>query len=424
MRLLHTIKKFVPKRLFAILQPFYHRFLSFFGALLYRFPSKKICVIGVTGTKGKSSVTEITNAILEAGGMKTGMVNGIRFKVGNRSFSNKLKMTMPGRFFIQKYLREAVRAKCDVFILEMTSEGTKQFRHKHIALDGLIFTNLSPEHIEAHGSYENYRNAKLEIARALERSMKKHRVMVANADDAESEKFLAINVEKKLPYSLEDAKIYRILEDGIELTFKGTQIRSNLRGKMNISNILAGATLAEHFGVDAKAVREALKNIVIPGRLEYIRLGQNFDVVLDYAHTADSLRQLFEAFPHQRKICVLGATGGGRDRAKRKAMGAISDRYCDRSILTNEDPYDEDPKRIVGDLASGFKKHTPDIIMNRREAIGRALALAGKGDVVLIAGKGTDPYIMVKDGKKIPWSDAKVTRKELEKFLSNSKKNS
>ncbi|OYV26539.1 MAG: hypothetical protein B7W98_03065, partial [Parcubacteria group bacterium 20-58-5] len=145
-------------------------------------------------------------------------------------------------------------------------------------------------------------------------------------------------------------------------------------------------------------------------------VGQNFLAVVDYAHTPDSLQALYDAFPNRRKICVLGNTGGGRDTWKRPAMGKIADEACAEVFLTNEDPYDEDPKQIVDAMAAGMAR-TPQIIMDRREAIRAALRAARAGDAVLISGKGTDPFIMGAHGTKEPWSDASVVREELEKLV-------
>ena len=156
-RLLRFIKKFIPKPLFTFGQPFYHRLLALAAAIVYRFPSRHLTVVAVTGTKGKSSVVEIVNALLEEAGFKTAVLGTVRFKIGDESTPNKYKMTMPGRFFVQSFLRRAVDAGCTHAVIEMTSEGAKQFRHKFIELDALIFTNLTPEHIESHGSFENYK---------------------------------------------------------------------------------------------------------------------------------------------------------------------------------------------------------------------------------------------------------------------------
>ena len=408
-------------------QPLYHFLLALIGAYIYRFPARQIKVVGVTGTKGKSSVCELVNVILEEAGEQTALASTIRFKIGERTERNLFKMTMPGRFFIQKFLRQAVRAKCDWAILEITSEGAKQFRHKFIALDALIFTNLAPEHIESHGSYEKYRDAKLSIARALEKSPKLNKTIIANADDKEGEKFLAVNVQNKIPYRLADAKLYGLKPEGLEMMFDGEKITSRLRGIFNIYNILAAANFGKVLGISTLAIKRAVEKVAeIKGRAQIIKVS-GFEVVVDYAHTSDSLRAIYEAFPNKRKICVLGNTGGGRDKWKRPEMGKIADQYCDKIILTNEDPYDEDPSAILSDMEKGFSKNKPEIILDRREAIKRALQIAWTDKpekqndcVVLLTGKGTDPFIMGPNGSKIPWSDEEVVKEELSRFYQKS----
>lgn len=415
--ILRTIKKIVPRSIFEFFQPAYHYLLALLGAIIYRFPSRHITVIGVTGTKGKSSTTEFLNSILEAAGKKTALVNGIRFKVGSVSEPNLFKMTMPGRMFIQRKIREAVSAGCEYFILEITSEGAKQFRHKWVDLDALIFTNLSPEHIESHGSYEKYLAAKLSIAHALEVSPKKNKTIVANLDDKEGLRFFNTDVKTKIPYSLQNVVPYRADDHGVEFTFGGEKIHSSLPGIFNIYNMLAAAICAKHFGVSLADIRAGLEQVaLIRGRMEKIEAGQNFDVYVDYAHTADSLRQAYRALSGKNLICVLGSTGGGRDVWKRPEMGAVAEKYCSQIILTNEDPYDEDPQKIIDEVRSGTKNKTPEIILDRREAIREAISLARAGDAVIITGKGTDPYIMEAEGKKMPWDDVAVAREEIKKI--------
>jgi len=416
-KILRSVKKIIPAPVFTTLQPVYHYFLAIFGTLYCGFPSRKIFVIGVTGTKGKSSTTEIINAILESAGKKTAMVNGIRFKIGNEETRNKLKMTMPGRILIQSYLKKAVATQCDYFILEITSEGAKQFRHKFINLNTLIFTNISPEHIESHGSYEKYLDAKLSIARELKNSGKKNRTIIANVDDQEGEKFLAVEADKKIPFSLQDITSYELKQNGIDFVYKGENYHSPLLGKFNLYNILAAIVFAQSIGISDKDIKEGLKKLSsIRGRVEKVQGRQDFDVVVDYAHTADSLRQFYGAFEGKRRICLLGSTGGGRDKWKRPEMGEVADTYCDTIILANEDPYDEDPMQIINEVAGGIKKHKPIIILDRRFAINRAIKEAKTGDAVLITGKGTDPYIMEENGKRTPWDDATVAKEELEKL--------
>ncbi len=434
-KIFRLIKKILPKSVLEFLRPVYHYKLALLGALFYRFPSRKIKTIGVTGTKGKSSVVEILAAILEEAGYKVASQSTIRFKIGDKVTRNLFKMTMPGRFFIQKFLRQAVDAGCDLAVIETTSEGAKQFRHKFIDLDALIFTNLAPEHIESHGSYEKYLGAKLSIASALAKSKKSPKFMIANADDKEAEKFFAeANVERK-PFSLSDASALR-LDDGINFNFYGANIRSVLRGAFNARNILAAATCALAFGVKPEQIATAVAKIKeIPGRAQIIKARpasakasagkQNFDVVVDYAHTPDSLKAIYETFKSEdlsgasksisrkKLICVLGNTGGGRDTWKRPAMGKIAGEFCDKIILTNEDPYDEDPRKIVDEMAAAINPEKLTIEMDRRKAIAAALRSAAAGDVVLITGKGTDPYIMEAGGKKTPWDDKRVAEEEL-----------
>lgn len=426
---LRFIKKFIPKRLFRTLQPIYHYLLAFFAALIYGFPSDNIKVIAVTGTKGKSTTVELVNAIFEEAGYRTAVAGTIRFKIGEKEERNLYKMTMPGRFTVQKFLKRAVREKCDFVIIEMTSEGAKQFRHKFISQDALIFTNISPEHIESHGSYEKYLEAKLSIARSLSRSKKKRRLFVVNVDDSESSKF--INAAKNchiITYSLNDAHNIELNDNGSHFEFKGEEINSKLPGEFNIYNMLSAATLAKAYDIPPKIIKEALQKISnIKGRVERINAGQNFDVVVDYAHTIDSLQKLYKAFPAKNKICVLGNTGGGRDKWKRSGMAKIAEENCEHIILTNEDPYDEDPLTIVNDMQEAIdNKEKVEVIMDRRAAIQTALLHAFKKDqesqkntIVLISGKGTDPYIMLSNGKKLPWSDEQVTREELRKIMNH-----
>ncbi len=398
----------------------YHFCVAILGALILGFPSSKLLVIAVTGTKGKSSTTEMINAIFEAAGYRTAVLNSIRFKIVDESRPNELRMSMPGRFFIQDFLARALHHGCSVVILEMTSEGARQYRHRGIALDALVFTNLAPEHIESHGSLEAYANAKYEIGRQLARSSKRPRVMVANADDKESSRYLTLPVEHALPFSLAGAAPYAADADGGHFHFDETDIAIHLPGEFSLMNALAAATVARAFNVPTSAIVRGLDNLTrIPGRAERIEAAQDYAVVVDYAHTPDSLTALYDAYRDNRKICVMGSTGGGRDTWKRPVMGGIADARCDTVILTNEDPYDEDPRSIVDALAAGMKR-SPTIIMDRREAIAHAIGLARTGDAVLITGKGTDPTIAGPRGSKIPWSDARVAREELEKRVTRS----
>ncbi len=420
------LKNLVPKAVLNLLRPPYHYGLALMADLWYKHPSKEITLIGVTGTKGKSSVTEILTRILEAEGNKVASLSTIQFKIGDEVERNLFKMTLPGRFFVQKFLRKAVTAGCTYAIIEITSEGAKQYRHSFLELDTLIFTNLTPEHIESHGSFKKYKEAKLSIAHRVQVSKKRPRYIVANIDDEHGQDFLNFKVENQLPYSLKNLSLYSLHKDSVSLVFGDVTIRVPLIGLFNVYNILAAITLARAYNISFLTIDKALRDIPpISGRVEQFSTpkdsSKQVTAVVDYAHTPDSLEKLYQAFPDTHKVCVLGNTGGGRDSWKRPEMGAIADKYCDYIILTNEDPYDENPHTIVEQMTKGIQdKSKLEIVMDRRQAIACALEKSIDNGYVLISGKGTDPYIMGPKGSKLPWSDAEVVKEELIKFTTKS----
>ena len=376
-------------------------------------------VIGVTGTKGKSTVTEMLYAVLHHAGYPVAVAGTIRFAIGEKSEPNLHKMTMPGRGFIQDFLSRAKKAGMTYAVLELTSESTVQFRHLFLYMNALVFTNLQKEHIESHGSFENYAAAKLRIGKALARSPKRPRAIIANADNAHSTPYLSLDIEEHLPFSYAEATNVVLSPGRSSFTYSGISFSLQLPGSFSIMNALAVIKAAHFVGVPLTTIAKALAKLErIPGRTERIDQGQDFQAIVDYAHTPDSLAALYAAYP-TRKICVLGNTGGGRDTWKRPEMGRIADETCDEVILTDEDPYDEDPEAIVQEMAEGMKRK-PTVVMDRRIAIRDALSRAKPGDAVLITGKGTDPYIMQANGKKVPWSDATVVREELDALLGNA----
>lgn len=414
--LVAVLKKIVPSKLVQILRTPYHLLVTCWSAFFYGFPAKRLTVIVVTGTKGKSSVSEMLYTVLQDTGYKTAVASTIRFAINGISEPNLFKMTLPGRGFIQSFLSRAVQNGCTHAVVEVTSESTKQFRHWFLYPNALVFTNLQKEHIESHGSFENYARAKLKIGTALVRSFKRPRAVIANNDDPHSAPYLALAVERVIPFSYRDAQAVELRDGAVSFTVDRVHFDMHLPGSFSVMNGLAVIRTAEYVGAPLTSIASSLSQLErIPGRTERIDEGQSFQVVVDYAHTPDSLRALYGAYPG-KKICVLGNTGGGRDQWKRPEMGRIADEMCERVILTNEDPYDEDPRAIVDAMAVGMKR-TPHIIMDRRTAIASALGSAKAGDNVLITGKGTDPYIMEARDTKTPWSDAQVVREELKKLV-------
>ncbi|MDO8593938.1 MAG: UDP-N-acetylmuramyl-tripeptide synthetase [bacterium] len=433
-KLTPSLPKPLGSRLLSLLKLPYHYLLAFVGAVVFGFPARKLNVIAVTGTKGKSSVVELISALLDEAGFKTAHASTIHFKIGDIKERNMHKMTMPGRFFLQHFLRKAVHAGCTHAVVEMTSEGARQFRHKFISLDALIFTNLAPEHIESHGSYENYVAAKVSLAKALQKSSKSGKLLVVNGDDKEAEKFLAVFSGTKIVYSKKDAGGEVVTSEGVSFNWQSVRIESSLPGEFNLYNILAAVSFAKASGIPVEKIQSGIKKVTtIKGRAERITLDTppsppseeggkgtslDFTVIVDYAHTPDSLEKFYQTYAGKYRRCILGNTGGGRDTWKRPVMAGIAEKYCDEIILTNEDPYDEDPEKIIREMAAGMTHKEPMLILDRRTAIANALQKSSKGDVVLITGKGTDPYIMGPNGSKQVWDDATVVREELAKVLA------
>ncbi|MCX6723894.1 MAG: UDP-N-acetylmuramoyl-L-alanyl-D-glutamate--2,6-diaminopimelate ligase [Candidatus Staskawiczbacteria bacterium] len=391
-----VIKKFIPKFLLR----FYHFCLAFLGAVLFGFPGmdKSLKIIGVTGTSGKSTTVDFITRILEESGSKVASASSIRFKVGEKEWENKYKMTMPGRFVVRKFLRQAKTAGCKYVVLEVTSEGIRQFRHKFINFDAVVFTNLTPEHIESHGGFENYRNEKLKLFHATKN------IHVINTDDENSKYFWNIPAKQKIGFSAKDAE--------------KVGLRLNLLGDFNVLNALAAITVAKAYGIDLETCKRALEKAkVISGRMEVVAK-EPFGVVVDYAHTPAQLEAVYKTFQGKNLICVLGSCGGGRDKWKRPILGQIAEKYCKKIIITNEDPYDENPLSIIKEIESALSADGANsrhqIILDRREAIKKAIKLAKPGDVVVITGKGSEPWMCIENGKKIPWDDRKIAREAVE----------
>ena len=406
------IKKFIPPFLLDL----YHFILAFFGALIYRFPSRELKVIGVTGTNGKTTVLEMISKIFEGGGYKVALANSIRFKIGEKEWPNTLRMTMPGRFKLQKFLREAVNSGCQYAILEVTSEGIKQYRQKFIKFDVAVFTNLAPEHIEAHGSFEKYREAKGKLFQVTKN------IHIINIDDKNANYFLQFPAKKKYTYGLNQGDVNN----------RNLQLNLRLIGEFNIYNALAAISVGISQGIDSEICKSAVEKIKgIPGRMEEV-ISEPFKVIVDYAFTPNALEKVYQTLQRTKNkeqrtkmICVLGACGGGRDKWKRPVLGELAAKYCDETIITNEDPYDENPWEIIEQVAGGAfeeirlnprKSASIYKILDRREAIRKSLGLAKPGDIIIITGKGCEPSICLAKGKKISWDDGQVVREEFRKL--------
>jgi UDP-N-acetylmuramoyl-L-alanyl-D-glutamate--2,6-diaminopimelate ligase len=398
----------------------YHGTISFVGALLYRFPSRKIRVIGITGTNGKSTTVEMMSSVLREAGYKVGLLSSIRFEIAGKSEVNMLKMTMPGRMIVQKMIRKAVNEKCDYMIIEVTSEGIKQNRHLFIDFDVVAITNLTPEHIESHRGFENYKKAKGDLFDSTDK------VHIINLDDEHANYFKNFKARSRWGYGIESneenglrllkAKDCKSSSEGISFNVDETDFKIGIPGRFNIYNALAVIAIALSQKIDLETIKRGLGNVSgVAGRMEKIT-SSPFRVFVDYAFTPNALEKVYQTikkdFNSGRMICVLGSCGGGRDKWKRPVLGSIAAKYCDEVIITNEDPYDEDPIDIIDQVAKGTGEKAKKIV-DRREAIREALSLAQPNDSVIITGKGCEPWICVAGGKKITWDDRDVAREEL-----------
>lgn len=426
-----SFKKTVFEKLFALCRPVYHFALAAVAVAVYRFPARRLTVIGVTGTKGKSTVVELLHHIFQESGARVASLSSLRFRIGDHETPNDLKMTMPGRFFIQKFLYDAREARCRYAIIEVTSEGIKQFRHRFIVFRYGVVTNVAPEHVEAHGSFERYLRAKLDLFWRIPKSGS----AVINKDDGYADRFAASTPAHKVFYGREGietgekkltVKNVKITGEEIRFDLDHHEVVSSLLGEFNFFNILAATAtgLAAHISLE-KIIAAVAKVAAVPGRMEFVRK-EPFAVVIDYAHTPDSLKGVYAFLKMYQAtckgqggklICVLGSAGGGRDKWKRPAMGRIAAEYCDEIFLTTEDPYDEDPHVIIDHLIEGIplsERIKVRTHLDRRLAISEALRSASEGDVVVCTGKGSEPWIIGLRNTRLPWSERRVVEEELQ----------
>jgi UDP-N-acetylmuramoyl-L-alanyl-D-glutamate--2,6-diaminopimelate ligase len=428
----------IPKPVFEFFQPAYHFLLAFAGALIYRFPSRNMIVIGVTGTKGKTTTCNLIAHMLQAAGRKTGMTTTVNFRIGEKVWMNEAKQTMLGRFQLQKLLRQMADAGCEYAVVETSSEGIAQFRHTFVDYDVAVFLNLSPEHLDRHKGFENYRDAKLKLFKKLLR--KKKGIGIYNLDDKHVNHFLDVPQYMQYGYTLSHelahhyARLRRIVEiknirlsgNGSEFDVKDIHFTLPLIGEFNVQNAGAAICVGQSQDIGMDVIQKALASFTgVPGRMEIVPNDKGIAVVVDYAHEPKSLEAIYKAVidaklkqESGKLVCVFGATGGGRDKWKRPVMGRVAAAYCDEIVLTNDDPYDEDPTAIIEGIRKGIDesvgfKGNVHAIVDRREAIRKAISLAQLGDAVVLTGKGGETVMVVVNEKRIPWDERKIVEDEL-----------
>jgi UDP-N-acetylmuramoyl-L-alanyl-D-glutamate--2,6-diaminopimelate ligase len=435
------LRKIIPKPILL----FYHKAWAILANIIYWFPGRKLYVIGVTGTNGKTTTVSFIASILEEAGYKIGMTSTVHFQVGLKKWLNKTKMTVPGHFFFPRMLCQMVRASCQYAVLEISSHALHQYRTWGVPFDATVITNLTHDHLDYHRDFNDYRITKGRLFANLSKSLRKpnsQKVSVINADDKEAWYFAQFWAEKKYAYTLtsKDIGIPCVKASGIKFKAKKTSfvlnspigkinISLNLIGKFNVANACAAAAFALSQDINLSVIKKGLGKIKgVSGRMEEVDERQKFKVIVDYAHTPDAFSKVFASIRPvvaNKIISVFGATGD-RDREKRPILGEIGAHFSDYIILTLEDPGSEDPEKIIKEIEPGVIKEGKILgktyfkIVNRRKAIKKAFELASKDDIVLLLAKGHEQVMQMR-GKKVPWDDRKVAHELLKNLLKKTK---
>lgn len=411
-----------------VLVPDTREALGLMAARHYGFPSRSLRMIGVTGTNGKTTTTYLIKAILEEAGHKVGLIGTIRNLVGQEEIPTE--RTTPESLDLQRLLAHMRDAGCSHVVMEVSSHAVELKRIAGVEFDLGLFTNLTQDHLDFHGTLEAYRATKAKFFATLGRSTKPGpHLAVINADDPSAGYFADASTVPVLTYGLGEQARIRAVDvqlDGAGMRYRlltpdwGTDVRLRLAGRFNVYNSLGAAAAGLGEGCAPEVIRRGLERVTgVPGRFELVDRGQPFTVIVDYAHTPDGLENLLRAadsVTRGRKILVFGC-GGDRDRAKRPIMGEIAGRMADYTVVTSDNPRSEDPGAICAEVVAGVARTAagPEayrVVVDRREAIQHAVDVARPGDVVLVAGKGHETYQIFAD-RTVRFDDREVAAEAL-----------
>ncbi|RMH74196.1 MAG: UDP-N-acetylmuramoyl-L-alanyl-D-glutamate--2,6-diaminopimelate ligase [Gemmatimonadetes bacterium] len=394
--------------------------LPVLAAALYDHPSRQLNVIGITGTNGKTTSTYLIRSLFEVATQKTGLIGTIAYWIGADAF--EAPFTTPESIDIQRLFAEMVKQHVQTVIMEVSSHALELRRADAIDFDTAIFTNLTRDHLDFHSSVEAYRNAKLRLFQKLTDPQRQRGIV--NLDDPNASYFIKQTPVPVLTFGFStEADIHplsvqmTLFHTDLELrTPLGTlQLRSPLRGRSNIYNLLTTVTVGIAYNMSLETIRAGIEQVEnVAGRFETVDEGQDFGVIVDYAHTPDALERLLKTVREigvKRIITVFGC-GGDRDRGKRPQMGQIAANLSDWAIVTSDNPRTEDPNQIIADILEGISTSNIDVEIDRRKAIYRAVEIAQTGDAVVIAGKGHEDY-QILGTTKTHFDDREEARKAL-----------
>jgi UDP-N-acetylmuramoyl-L-alanyl-D-glutamate--2,6-diaminopimelate ligase len=384
-------------------------------------PARALTLVGVTGTNGKTTTTHLVDAALRAAGHKVGLVGTIQYRVGDRLA--EASRTTPEASDLQELFREMVDAGCDHAVMEVSSHSLVLKRVHGLAFRVAVFTNLTRDHLDFHGDMDAYFAAKRVLFDTL---LREDGHAILNAGDDRAAALRAVSRGTVWTFGIGEQTGADLCALDVSLSLGGTRFRvktpvgellveSPLLGRFNVENLLGALGAALALGLPSAAVLRGLQSVTgVPGRLERVAAGQDFAVIVDYAHTDDALKNLLEAVRElrPRRIITVFGCGGDRDRTKRPLMGAVASRSSDVVVVTSDNPRSEPPESIVAEIVRGMnggrgaERH---VIVDRRDAIAKALELAGPGDAVVIAGKGHETYQALRD-RTVPFDDRQVAR--------------
>lgn len=420
-----SIKRVIPKDFLNLIINPYHWVESFVANVRYGFPSRGMYVIMITGTNGKTTTACYLGNILNAAGHRVGVCSTAYFEINGSRIPNNLNFTVTNPFKLQAMLAQMKKAGVDHLVLEVTSHALMQHRVWGVPCDVAVMTNLTQDHLDYHGTMEQYAAAKGKMF------ANKPKFIVLNRDDKWFEFFDRYQAgEQKINYGTADDAESRIVN--VRLHKQGSEVKlkidhttdmkftTKLPGKFNVYNATAAATAAYVMRVDVPKIEKGIESLEsIPGRQEHVDAGQPYDVIVDYAHTPDALENLLETLRHltlNRLILVIGATGD-RDKGKRPILGNIAAKMTDRIFLTDEENYTEDADQIrhmvMEGIVEGGGGSKTEEIPDRKAAIEKALSVARRGDTVVVIGMGHEQYRII-NGRREPWHEPTVIRKILE----------
>lgn len=404
----------------------------------YGFPSKGMTIIGITGTNGKTTTSNIVAEWLRASGRKVFMFTTVNIMIWDETFINHSKMTSPDAFELQKWFAIAKKEGCDIAVIETASHGIKMHRNWWVDYDISVLTNITQDHLDLHRTMDDYVNTKLQIFKKLMYYQRKpgvKKTWIINLDSEYKDLFLAETYDSLYTYGMgydANVKAENIKNTRTSMNFtvnmpgKDVHIKTKLRGKFNVYNILAAVSVFASLWIDRETIEKMIADVhVVPGRMEEVKSKDGFSVFIDYAHTEDALQNVLETLWEMkgkgRIITVFGATGD-RDTSKRPIMWQVVSKLSDVVIVTQDDDYTENTQKIIKDILPGIdRKQWEDfwIIAERREAIRTALVMAEKGDIILLAGKG-DEHALLTNNWPIEWHERTIVEEMLKEIDDNT----